>query len=297
MEPPPLAKRLGGTADSFRVYNGMLIEKMVRKKISSNPAAGRSQTPSSRAAQPSYNLLDIQLATRDQVYPNIGTIYDLAYVEGSATMKMKSSLLWYESFLLSDIPKKKRILKRSNVKYWVTEDYEQLPSAQYPRGIKKVNVFEGVLPRAFLVGGSRVVPKDELLDIYYDEAFDPLKEVLLDERITWLRDEDFSGRVDRVEYGPNRVRIETNQNAEGMLVLLDTYFLGWRVEVDGQPEHIFRANYFYRAVKLGPGYHRIEFYYEPVGLKTGAAISGVAFILLLLAVGATWRNMYEQTKD
>ena len=296
-EPPPLAKRLGGTANSFRVYNGMLIEKMMGKKISSNPLAGRSKTPSSRAARPSYNLLDIQLATREQVYPNIGAIYDLAYVEGSATMKMKSSLLWYESFLLSDIPKKKRILKRSNVKYWVTEDYEQLPSAQYPRGIKKVNVFEGVLPRAFLVGGSRVVPKDELLDIYYDEAFDPLKEVLLDERITWLRDEDFSGRVDRVEYGPNRVRIETNQNAEGMLVLLDTYFLGWRVEVDGQLERIYRANYFYRAVKLGPGYHRIEFYYEPVGLKTGAAISGVAFILLLLAVGATWRNMYEQTKD
>jgi len=32
MEPPPLAKRLGGTADSFRVYNGMLIEKNGAKK-------------------------------------------------------------------------------------------------------------------------------------------------------------------------------------------------------------------------------------------------------------------------
>ncbi len=206
MEPPPLAKRLGGTADSFRVYNGMLIEKMVRKKISPHPAAGRSQTPSSRAAQPSYNLLDIQLATRDQVYPNIGTIYDLAYVEGSATMKMKSSLLWYESFLSSDIPKKIRILKCSNVKYWVTEDYEQLPSAQNPRGIKKVNVLEGVLPRAFLVGESRVVPSAEMLDIYYDSAFDPLEQVLLTEPVEVKKGKKFfrPGRANRIWSKPGR---------------------------------------------------------------------------------------------
>jgi uncharacterized membrane protein YfhO len=111
------------------------------------------------------------------------------------------------------------------------------------------------------------------------------------------KEKNFSGRVERIEYGPNRVTLKTKQNGEGFLVLLDTWFPGWKVEVDGQLERIYRANYFYRAVKLGPGYHRIEFYYEPVGLKTGAAISGVAFILLLLAVGATWRNMYEQTKD
>ena len=296
-EPPPLAKRLGGTANSFRVYNGMLIEKMMGKKISSNPLAGRSKTPSSRAARPSYNLLDIQLATREQVYPNIGAIYDLAYVEGSATMKMKSSLLWYESFLLSDIPKKKRILKRSNVKYWVTEDYEQLPSAQYPRGIKKVNVFEDVLPRAFLVGESRVVPSAEQLDTYYASAFDPLRQVLLAEKVVVKKEKNFSGQVERIEYGPNRVTVKTRQNEEGFLVLLDTWFPGWKVEVDGQLERIYRANYFYRAVKLGPGYHRIEFSYEPIGLRMGFTISGMTFILLLLAVGATWRNMYEQTKD
>ena len=281
MEPPPLAKRLGGTAASFRVYNGMLIEKMVRKKISSNPAAGRSQTPSSRAAQPSYNLLDIQLATRDQVYPNIGTIYDLAYVEGSATMKMKSSLLWYESFLSSDIPKKIRILKRSNVKYWVTEDYEQLPSAQNPRGIKKVNVLEGVLPRAFLVGESWVVPSAEMLDIYYDSAFDPLEQVLLTEPVEVKKGKNFSGRVERIEYGPNRVAVKTNQNEEGFLVLLDTWFPGWKVEVDGKPEKIYQANHFYRGVKLGPGNHRSEFSYEPIGLRIGFTISGMTFILLI----------------
>jgi hypothetical protein len=285
-DPPPLAKRLGGTADSFRVYNGMLVEKMVKKKLSSIPTPGRSKRPSS-----SYNILDIQLATRDQVYPNLGAIYDLAYVEGSATMKMKSSLVWYESFLSSDIPTKKRILQRSNVKYWVTEDYEQLPSTEYPRGLKKVNVFEAVLPRAFLVGESRTVPKEEHLDIYYDSAFDPLKQVLLTEPVEMKTAENFSGQVEQIEYGPNRVTVKTRQNEEGFLVLLDTWFPGWKVEVDGQAEKIYQANYFYRGVKLGPGSHQIKFSYEPVGLRMGATISGATFVLLLLAATRRQRDI------
>lgn len=192
-EPPPLAKRLGGTADSFRIYNGMLPIKRERKKESSQAVKSGPQTSSSLQT---FNLLDIQLATRDQVYPNLGAIYGLAYVEGSATLMPKNGLLWYESFQMPDIPRKKRVLQRSNVKYWVTEDYEQWPSAQIPRGIKKVIGFEDVLLRAFLVGQSRVVPDAELLDVYYDVAFDPLKEVLLTEPVEIKNEKKFrSGRA------------------------------------------------------------------------------------------------------
>ena len=289
-EPPPLAKRLGGSADSFRVYSGMLLDKLVRKAEPSHLTAGRLQVPPSRAAQPSFNLLSVHLATRDQVYPNFGAIYGLAYAGGLKNFNMKSSLRWNKSFFLSDIPTKKIILQRSNVKYWVTEDYEQLPSAEYPRGIKKVNVFEDALPRAFLVGESRTVPKEEHLDIYYDSAFDPLQQVLLAEPVEMKTAENFSGQVEEIEYGPNRVTVKTRQNEEGFLVLLDTWFPGWKVEVDGQAGKIYQANYFYRGVKLGPGSHQIKFSYEPVGLRMGATISGVAFVLLLLAATRRQRD-------
>lgn len=122
----------------------------------------------------------------------------------------------------------------------------------------------------------------QLLNTYYDPAFDPLKEVLLNEKITWLRSEEFSGQVERIEYGPNRVRIETHQNSEGMLVLLDTYFPGWKVKVDGLPERIYRANYFYRGVKLGAGRHIVEFSYIPEGFQTGLRISFLALVLFVV---------------
>ncbi len=107
---------------------------------------------------------------------------------------------------------------------------------------------------------------------------------------------NFSGQVEKIEYGPNRVHIETSQNEEGFLVLLDTCFPGWKVEVDGKPEHIRRANYFYRGARLAPGSHQIEFSYEPVGLRMGVTISGVTFMLLLLAVGATYRSRTGRRK-
>ena len=289
-EPPPLAKRLGGTADSFRIYGGMLLEKAERKGITSDPIGAGSQTPFPQPNQSLYTLLSVQLASRDQVSHNIGAIYDIAYVGGYSGMIMEDTQVWFRSFNSSDIPKKKRILKRSNVKYWVTEDYEETPSDQYPRGLKKVEVFEDALPRAFLVGNSAEIPENQLLDFYYDAKFNPLRQVLLTEPIEMKKAKHFSGQVEKIEYSPNKVSLETSQNEEGFLVLLDTYFPGWKVEVDGKPEHIYRANYFYRGVRLAPGNHNIEFSYEPVGLKMGATISGVTF-LLLLAVGATRRKI------
>ncbi|MBI4382433.1 MAG: YfhO family protein [Nitrospinae bacterium] len=87
-------------------------------------------------------------------------------------------------------------------------------------------------------------------------------------------------------YGPNRVIIRTRQNGDGFLVLLDAYFPGWTATVDGKPERVLRANHFYRAVKLGPGEHAVEFSYVPPGFREGLAVSGVTAVVLLVSVAA-----------
>jgi uncharacterized membrane protein YfhO len=292
-ESPPVAKQLEGTADSYRVFSGMLLDKPGQNNTPSNTNKSESKVP--QFEQPSYNLLSVQLATRDQVYPNLGAIYGLAYVDGEATLKLNESLLWHQLFITSDIPIKKTILKRSNVKYWVTEDFAQLPSALYPRGVKKVKVFEDALPRAFLVGEVRQVSDTDWFNVYYDPAFDPLKQVLLTEPTGLKKAENFSGQVEQIKYKPNRVSVETNQNEEGFLVLLDTWFPGWKVEVDGKPQRIYQANHFYRGVKLGPGNHSIEFSYEPIGLRMGAIISAVTFILLSILFFAPLKRRTHET--
>jgi uncharacterized membrane protein YfhO len=57
------------------------------------------------------------------------------------------------------------------------------------------------------------------------------------------------------------------------------------VRVDGEAGKIYRGNYFYRAVKLGPGEHTVEFNYLPVGFKLGWAVSLGTLIVLVFTAG------------
>ncbi|MEK9629839.1 MAG: YfhO family protein [Nitrospinota bacterium] len=277
-EPPTLAKRLGGTADSFRVYSGALTEAKTPENITEQKESNRI---SSKHPKEFFNILVFHLLARDKLLPNVGTLYDMAYVNGKATLPIKSTYNWKKIFLSSDSQKKKMILKRSNVKYWVTEGFEQKPSEKNLEGKRKVEVFEDALPRAFLVGESITMPEDQQMEFYFDEKFDPLQQVLLTEPVAIKKTENFLGNVVDIQYPRNKVILKTRQNGEGFLVLMDNFFPGWEVRVDGVQQNIYQANSFYRAVKLGPGNHNVEFSYFPVGLKMGIYISVIAFLFTL----------------
>ena len=275
---PVLAKQIGNGADAFRVF------KDERIRISRFVKDLRNSSASSNQLSP----LDRSLFFHDELFHNLGTIYGVAYANGRAGVLRADSALWRGIFNASDRDRKKRILMRSNVKYQVGFDYEVPPSPVLPRGVKKLEEFRDTLPRAFLVGRSLRKEGAQILNTYYSESFDPLQEVLLDEEVPIQTRDDFSGQVKKITYSPNKVQLLTEQNGEGFLVLLDSYFPGWKVEVDGKPEHIYRANYFYRGVKLGAGDHSIEFSYIPEGLETGLRISFLTIFFIL--VGCAYKQ-------
>jgi hypothetical protein len=67
----------------------------------------------------------------------------------------------------------------------------------------------------------------------------------------------------------------------GYLVVLDSYSDEWQVSVDGRPAPLLRANGLFRAVRLAPGTHTVDFHYRPRALYRGAAISGAALLVVL----------------
>jgi hypothetical protein len=90
----------------------------------------------------------------------------------------------------------------------------------------------------------------------------------------------------------NRVVVDARvAEAGGYLVMLDSYSDDWRATADGHPATIVRANGLFRAVRLNPGPHVVEFVYRPRAFLVGAAASAVtlAIVLGLLAwpVGPT----------
>jgi uncharacterized membrane protein YfhO len=64
-------------------------------------------------------------------------------------------------------------------------------------------------------------------------------------------------------YRRNRIDVDVNAPAPGILVLNEPFFPDWRAEVSGEPAALFRANYFLRAVAVPAGVSKITFRYSP----------------------------------
>jgi len=73
---------------------------------------------------------------------------------------------------------------------------------------------------------------------------------------------------------PNRVTIRTSAKEEGMLVLAETNYPGWRVFVDGKEREIETVHITFRGVRLDSGSHEVVFSYWPFSRETLWAIVG-----------------------
>ena len=84
-----------------------------------------------------------------------------------------------------------------------------------------------------------------------------------------------------VEDGLNRVVVSAILPADGYLALFDTYTPDWKVDVDGAPAPLMRANGLFRAVHLARGQHTVTFTYRPRALQIGAAITAATALALI----------------
>ena len=267
-EKPLLTDNLSNTFGKHRVYSGKL-----------------KQTPDPFSYPNSPTRLAGVFASKEHLYPYSGMVYGFEHVNGwpGLALELKDNVLWQAVFTKSLPERRERILLRSNVKYWIDGDRLTAYQGDYPFILPdRVKILKDALPRAYLVPNGRI-PKEgaHVLNVYYDKSFDPLKEVLLNEEVDFKESPHFKGIVENVDYRPNHVTVETSQEGNGFLVLMDSFFPGWTVTVDGQVRPILRANHFYRTVQLGPGQHTLEFDFFPEGLKTGLVVSGLSLFLII----------------
>jgi hypothetical protein len=100
-----------------------------------------------------------------------------------------------------------------------------------------------------------------------------------------------------VEYQNETVVVEAEAKKAGWLLLLDSYYPGWKAEVDGNPAEVFRADGFFRTVKIPAGKHQIVFNFAPTFLKKSFWISGVGFLIWLglIIAARTYGKEKEKT--
>jgi hypothetical protein len=155
--------------------------------------------------------------------------------------------------------------------------------------------YENVLPRASIYFHAEM-ERDEnaVLHRLVDPSLNVFEDVVLDASklekaqsagVAALNGEAASAAVQPAvikSYQAQSVVIEASLPRIGILVLNDSDYPGWKVEVDGRPSKWFTANYLFRGVLLTPGRHVVHFAYKPASFYLGAAISSSIFMALLL---------------
>ncbi len=155
------------------------------------------------------------------------------------------------------------------------------------------------LPRAYLVGEYEVEADKAAFARTAFGDFDLRTQVLVDRTPAFSGAERIAGLhpATIVRYEPERVEIATDAPAEGLLVLSDTHYPGWRATVDGKPVPILRTNGLFRAVVVPGGDHRVVFEFAPSSLRTGAWISGLCILLWIGVCASPWIGLGKRLRE
>lgn len=157
----------------------------------------------------------------------------------------------------------------------------------------KIDVFRvpDALPRSYVVGAARSADDPDALRLLVDPAFDPRQEIILPRgAITAAGTAPISGSVKIVDARADRLRLVSETNSPGWVVVLDTFDAGWEARVDGRGVPVQRANLVFRAVAVTAGRHEIELSYRPTSALVGLGLTATAIFVGLAALFATKRR-------
>ncbi len=146
-----------------------------------------------------------------------------------------------------------------------------------------ITIFENknVLPKQFLVSKFRLVKNlQEAVSLLRDNEIDIdlSKEVLLEaDKIPGVLEEGESF-VSSISYKSDEILASVTIHGNKILVMSEIYYPGWKVYIDGRKGEILKVNAILRGVFVPSGNHIIRMLYDPLSLKVGLIISGLAWI-------------------
>jgi hypothetical protein len=219
--------------------------------------------------------------------PNVGVFNGVDYFQeiDALNRRQYSDFLSFANNL--DFERQIKLLSTFNVGYLVS--FRELPEngvrlvGRFPKYFSWLYRVDGTVPRAYVVGKA-IVEKEsvKVLQRLSTAEFDPTREVILDSDAPIRTSSHLKSQAIIERYENDVVTIQTAGREDGILVLADSYYPGWKAFVDGKETKIFKANHFFRAVVAPKGNHRIEFRYEPWSFRLGIIISTVTLVCVVV---------------
>jgi hypothetical protein len=100
-------------------------------------------------------------------------------------------------------------------------------------------------------------------------------------------------------YEPDRIKVEVRSLRDGMLVLSEIWYPGWRATVDGQAQPVERVAGILRGVQLPQGTHQVVLVYDPASVRWGRRLSlaGWAGVAMGGVILPALRTVRQRRKD
>jgi hypothetical protein len=219
---------------------------------------------------------------------NYGCVYGLEDIWGASPLYVGR----YEE-LVYKLPIE-RVWQLLNVKYVITWRKALVPKTEVlyeePKELDTTYLhrLDEYWPRAYVVHQVEVIEDDEqVLERLGEPEFDFRQVAILPHKPDLALPDQMEGESSAaiLERQPERMVLEVNMAANGLLVLSEVYYPGWRAYADGEEVSLYRADHVLRAVPLRAGHHRVEMVFDPLWPKVGVAVSGVILLLAIVLIG------------
>ncbi len=97
------------------------------------------------------------------------------------------------------------------------------------------------------------------------------------------------GSTEVTEYSPGHIVLRVSATRPALLVVAESWDVGWRARLDGVPVESLRANYLSQGIVVPAGAHTVAIEYAPASFRYGAIVSVVSLLgIVLLAVAGRW---------
>lgn len=146
---------------------------------------------------------------------------------------------------------------------------------------------ETYFPRAFFLYSTHVVHGDqELVSYLKSPAFDHRTTAVLEKEPGFTLapapgEPRWNARI--TGYENNKIDLDLSTDRDGLLVLSEIFYPGWKASIDGKESEVYRTDYNLRGVFVPQGNHTMVMKFEPASYARGLWVT--LFTLVLCAAG------------
>jgi hypothetical protein len=150
------------------------------------------------------------------------------------------------------------------------------------------------LPEQFTVGRAHgAATPEDVVALLLRPDVDLRRSVVLTGAAPAAPASDEAGDASVIDATPTRRVLRAERGTPGWLVVLQTDYPGWQATVNGQPAPLVRANGAFVAVPVPAGVSEVTLTYDPLSVRLGLLLSGVAVVGI---IGAAAHLLWQRRR-